>query len=89
MLSVLFLIALVFAIGYLAVTRRPDWTKRWFRRFWAVRSVLFALFWLTLGFFAIASGVFPLVLFGMAIYLVAALYILVENPQEQVKAWMR
>lgn len=89
MLSALFLIGVVAVIGYLAVARFPKRTERLFRWFWTLRSIGFAAFWLILGLFAIASGVFPLVLFGMAIYLVAVVYILLENPQQEVKAWMR
>lgn len=84
MFSVLFVIGLVALGAYLAMRYYPTQTERLFRRFWTLRSVAFAAFWLLLGYFSIASGVLPLVLFGAAIYLVAAVYILVENPREVI-----
>ncbi|MFC7216473.1 hypothetical protein ACFQO4_20655 [Saliphagus sp. GCM10025334] len=89
MLSILMLVVVVFAIAYVLTTRFPNTARRWFRRFWALRAVFFALFWLSFAWVLIGSGVLPLMLVGMAVFFIAAMYIFVENPQQEVRSWIR
>ena len=89
MLSALFIVAAVFAGVYVLATRYPKVTERWFRRIWTARILIFGAFWLAFGLAAIASGVAPLMLLGVGIYALAAAYVIFENPQQTVKAWIR
>lgn len=82
MFSALFLIGIVIVVAYVAVSRYPRRTERLFGIFWTARGVVFAAFWLILGLFAIANGPLPLVAFGMAIWLIAALYYLLDDSPE-------
>jgi len=84
------LIVLLAAGGVYASSRyAPAATERWFRRIWTFRMVFLGIFWLIFGYFAIASGFFPLMLAGFAIYALAAAYVIFENPQQALKSWTK
>lgn len=88
MFTTLAIIAVVFAVSWILVVRFPEQTRRWWRWALAGRRVIFGLFWMAFGFVLIGTGVPILILAGAIIWMAVALYVLLEDPQSEVKAWI-
>lgn len=89
MISSLLIIAVLFGVAYVLVTRYPTRTRRWYQRFSTSRRLIFGLFTLVFAWFLLASGVLYLVIAGAAIFFAVALWVLLEDPQQEVRQWIQ